>query len=63
LQELWCRRASFWALEFYLLQWSDLGTNVLALLWHCLKGTVLGLATTGLIFTGIPEGAQPGGGG
>jgi len=27
------------------------------------RGTVLGLARTGLIFTGIQEGAQPGGGG
>jgi len=27
------------------------------------KGAVLGLARTGLIFTGLQEGAQPGGGG
>jgi len=33
------------------------------ILYRKASGTVLGLARTGLIFTGIQEGAQPGGGG
>jgi len=37
--------------------------SLLSTYYKFVGGTVLGLARTGLIFTGIQEGAQPGGGG
>jgi len=39
------------------------GEAVMVLAELCMRVSVLGLARTGLIFTGLQEGAQPGGGG